>query len=381
MSELSSDRNGKLTQLILKRLRHVSPLFLLTVVVPTLCAILYFGLFASDVYISESRYTVRTQAKQAPTGLASLLTGSDISSLSGSASGEVAEYALSRDAMKALNDKGQLAQLFSRPEIDFWNRMSWFGRQTSEEDLYSNFTKHVALNQSNQSGITTLVVRAYRPEDARWINARLLDLGEQLVNRLNQRSREDLVKYARQEADNAREQSGAAAVALAEFRNRYGVIDPEKQANVSLQMISKLQDEVILTKTQLAQMQAYTPQNPQIPVLGTRIESLNREIDAEMLKVAGGKGSLAAKSAQYTRLAVDAEYADKLLANALVSLQNANNDARRQQAYVERIVQPNLPDRAAEPRRMRGIFSVAVLGLVVYGVLTLLLSAMREHNL
>jgi capsular polysaccharide transport system permease protein len=100
-----------------------------------------------------------------------------------------------------------------------------------------------------------------------------------------------------------------------------------------------------------------------------------------MLKVAGGKGSLAAKSAEYTRLAVDSEYAEKLLANALVSLQNASNDARRQQAYIERIVQPNLPDEATEPRRLRGVFSVFVLGLAAWGVLSLLISAMREHNL
>lgn len=370
-----------LERFIPARLRRISPLFMLTVVVPTLLAVLYYGFFAADIYVSESRYIVRTQGKQAPSGLASLLVGGDSSGLSGNAGSAVAEYALSRDAMLALNDKGKLVEVFSRPEIDFWSRMDRFGSKTSREDLHSYFTKHVGLHQDNQSAITTMIVRAYRPEDARWMNARLLELGEQLVNRLNQRSREDLVRYARQEAEVAKQESRAAAVALADFRNRYSVIDPEKQAGVSLQMISKLQDEVILTKTQLNQMRVFTPQNPQIPVMRTRIESLNREIDAEMLKVAGGKGSLAAKSAEYTRLAVEAEYAEKLLANSLVSLQNASNDARRQQAYVERIVQPSLPDEAAQPKRLRSILSVLVLGLVAFGVLTMLLSAMREHNL
>jgi capsular polysaccharide transport system permease protein len=146
-------------------------------------------------------------------------------------------------------------------------------------------------------------------------------------------------------------------------------------------MVSKLQDELILTKTQLTQMRAFTPGNPQVPVLRERISSLNREIEAEMLKVAGGKGSLAAKSAEYSRLVVEAEYAEKLLTNALISLQNASNEARRQQAYVERIVQPNVPDKATQPRRFRGILSVFVLGLAAWGVLSLLFSAMREHKL
>lgn len=359
----------------------MSPLFLATIVVPTLLAVIYYGLIASDVYVSESRYIVRTQGKQVQGGLASLLVGTDGGSLSGNAQTALAEYALSRDAMAALDEKGQLRAAFLRPEIDTFSSLAPLGGKVTNEKLFEYFTKHVALSQESQSSITTMVVRAYRPQDAQWINARLLELGERLVNRLNERSQVDLVRYAREEVDAAKRESRNAAFALAEYRNRFGVIDPEKQANVSLQMISKLQDEVILTKTQLTQMRAFTPRNPQIPVLRERVATLEREIDSEMLKVVGGQGSLAAKSAEYTRLAVEAEYAEKLLTNALVSLQTASNDARRQQAYVELIVQPNLPDAATEPRRLRGILSVFVLGLAAWGVLSLLLSAMREHNL
>lgn len=359
----------------------MSPLFLLTVFVPTLVAVVYFGLIASDVYVSESRYIVRTQGRQVPTGLASLLAGAGGGDLGGSAMSAVAEYAVSRDAMNALDKSGRLTSAFTRPEIDPFNRLAYgIGKPTSE-DLYSYFTRHVAISQESQSSITTLVVKAYRPEDAQWINARLLELGEDLVNRLNERSRVDLVRYATEEVESAKQQSRDAAEKLAAYRNRYGIIDPEQQAEVSLTMVSKLQDEVIQTKAQLSQLQNFAPRNPQIPVLRERVAAFEREIEDELRKVAGGRGSLAAKSAEYTRLTLEAEYADKLLANALGSLQNASNEARRQQAYVERIVQPNRPDEATQPRRLRGIFSVFVLGLAAWGVLSLLFSAMREHNL
>jgi len=359
----------------------MTPLFIFTVCIPTIVAATYYTFIASDIYVSESRYIVRTQGKQIPSGLASLIVGQDGGGFGGNAMTAVAEYATSRDAMKALNEKGRLTQIFSRPEIDLFSDITPLGGKITNEDLFQHFTKHVALGQETQSSISTLVVKAYTPEDARWINERLLELGEGLVNRLNERSRVDLVRYAQQEVDEAKKASRDAAFALADYRNRFEVIDPEKQASVSLQMVSKLQDELILTKTQLTQMRAFTPGNPQVPVLRERISSLNREIEAEMLKVAGGKGSLAAKSAEYSRLVVEAEYAEKLLTNALVSLQNASNEARRQQAYVERIVQPNVPDKATQPRRFRGILSVFVLGLAAWGVLSLLFSAMREHKL
>jgi hypothetical protein len=37
------------------------PFFLALVLLPTLLGVLYFGFFAYDVYISESRFVVRTQ--------------------------------------------------------------------------------------------------------------------------------------------------------------------------------------------------------------------------------------------------------------------------------------------------------------------------------
>ncbi len=71
-----------------------------------------------------------------------------------------------------------------------------------------------------------------------------------------------------------------AALALAQFRNASGIIDPEKQAAVQLQMISKLQDELIGSRMQLLQLRAMAPENPQIPVLQARIAGLSRQIDS-----------------------------------------------------------------------------------------------------
>ena len=50
-------------------------LFLFTVALPTALAVLYFGVVASDVYISESRFVVRSPDRQAATGLGALLKG------------------------------------------------------------------------------------------------------------------------------------------------------------------------------------------------------------------------------------------------------------------------------------------------------------------
>jgi capsular polysaccharide transport system permease protein len=159
-----------------------------------------------------------------------------------------------------------------------------------------------------------------------------------------------------------------------------GVVDPERQATVQLQMISKLQDELIASRNQLLQLRAFAPGNPQVPVLRTKISGLSRDINAELGKVAGNSSSLSAAAAQYQRYQLESQVSDKLLAAAISSLEDARNEARRKQAYVERIEQPSVPDSAEYPRRLRGIFAAFVFGLIAYGIISMLLAGMQEHH-
>lgn len=360
-------------------LRRLNPLFLATVVVPTLVATLYFGLFASDVYISQSQFVVRSPDKPAASGLGVLLKSVGFSN-AGDEIFITHDFVKSRDALKSLNERGQVEKAYGSPSISVFDRYNPFGWNGSFEDLYDYYTGKVGIEHNTTSSITTLTVKAFNPQDAKRMNEQLLELAEGLVNRLNTRGEVDLLGYAQREAREAEVEARRASQALATFRNTQGIVDPERQATVQLQLVSKLQDEVIGARLQLQQLQALAPENPQIPLLRTRIAGLSRQIDAELGRAAGSGRSLSASAVRYQRLALDREYADKRLTAAMASLQEARNEARRKQAYVERIVEPSLPDEAQEPRRLRGIFATLILGLVAFGILSMLLAGVREHR-
>jgi capsular polysaccharide transport system permease protein len=357
----------------------LNPLFFVTVVVPTIFAVLYFAVFASDVYISESRFVVRSPDKQSTSGLGILLKSSGFAN-AGDEIYAARDYVLSRDALQALNRQGAFARAYTGSNISVFDRFDGWGQSGSFEDLYKYYEKKVSIDQDTTSSIVTLSVRAYTPQQAMRFNEQLLEMAESTVNKLNERGRQDLIRFGLREVDDAKRTSQAAAVALAVYRNREGVVDPEKQATVQLQMISKLQDDLIGTRTQLRELRAYAPQNPQIAVLVTRAKGLTTEINEQLGMVAGNSKSLSSRAAEYQRLSLETQFAEKQLASAMASLENAQNEARRKQAYVERIVEPNQPDSALEPRRLRGIFSVFVLGLAAWGILSMLIAGMLEHK-
>jgi len=360
------------------RLKELSALFTIVVVVPCAAAVLYFGLFASDVYVSESRFIVRSPDKPAMGGLGMLFKTAGFSN----ASDEIIaaqEYVQSRDALRALNRGDAFRKSYSDSSISLFDRFDTLGWSDSFEQLYDYYLGKVKAEHDTTNGIATLTVRAYSPKDAQRFNEQLLEMAEATVNRLNERARQDLVKVSEREVIEAKERSQAASLALSAYRNRAGVIDPEKQATAQIQMVSKLQDQLIAARTQLAQIKAVAPGNPQIAALESQIRSLSGDIDSEMAKIAGGRGSLSSTAAEYQRRLLENQFSDRQLAAAMASLQEAQNEALRQHAYVERIVQPNLPDHAIEPRRLRGIVATLLFSLIAWGVLSMLLAGVREH--
>ncbi|MEP7300919.1 MAG: hypothetical protein ABI699_05275 [Caldimonas sp.] len=355
-------------------------LFMLTVVLPTSAAAIYYGVLASDLYTSESRFVVRMpQRTQQPSVVGALLQSSGIMR-SPDDTFTVHDYMLSRDALRELDRKLQLRNAFGGPTVDGLSRFPWLLGDDSFESLFLYYGKRVSVDFDSASAITVLKASAFSAEKAHAINENLLEMGEALVNQINTRAREDLIKYAAAEVKDAEDKARAAALTLAGFRTDRSVFDPEGQSALQLQLVGKLQDELIATRNQLSQVRTLSPDNPQIDVLDKRTKLIEKDIAAETAKVAGSGNSLSNKASEYQRLALDRDFAGRQLGTALASLESARNEARRKQLYLERIVQPSLPDYAVEPRRLRATAATLVLGLIAWGVLSMVLAGAREHR-
>jgi capsular polysaccharide transport system permease protein len=361
------------------RMTRSHGLFLAVVVFPTCTAVGYFGFIAHDVYVSESHFVVRDQQHQTASGLGSLLQGAGLSEGHDEAY-SVQDFLSSRDALTMLDKRFHLARSYGRADIDWPSRFPGLDGDDSFEALLLYYRKHIVVTDFDATAsILTLTVRAFTAEDAYRIDAALLEMSEDFVNRLNQRARTDLMTFAVADVGAAEKDAKAAVHAVSSYRNESSVFDPEKQSALQLAQIGRLQEELIDTRNRIADLRSVAANNPQLPVLQSRVRILQDAIDAETAKVAGGRQSLSSKSAEYESIELQRDYADKRLEIALTSLQEARENAMKQQLYVEGIAQPNQPDIAIEPKRIRDIAATFLLCLVIWGVLSLLVTAVKEH--
>jgi capsular polysaccharide transport system permease protein len=347
---------------------------------PTLIAAVYFFGIASNLYVSEVQFIVRAPAKAQLGGIGALLGGSS------TAPGledtyAVSDFIMSRDAVGKLDAEINLRSVLGRRDADILSRFPGllaFGR-TDFEALFKAYARFVSVEIDSQSGIATLDIKAYRPEDAQKIARILVAYSEQLVNELNERARSDALTTFQSRVDTSQKHIEAVQAKLTTYRVQQNMLDPKSAATGPLELVAKLIALRTAAQTQLADLTRNSPNSPQIPLIKTRIASLNTAIDAEREKITGANNSVASAQSQYEELNVELELDEKELASAFSSLESARLEAQRQQLYLETIVQPNLPDYPLFPKRMVSFLVVTTSCLLAYGIAWLLVAGVREH--
>ncbi|HEV2570454.1 capsule biosynthesis protein [Methylocella sp. CPCC 101449] len=364
-----------------RRARLIKKLILAVMIVPPIFAVFYYGLFAADRYVSEANIIVRSvSSKRAAGGLDMVLQTFGISRAVDDTNA-VQNFMLSRDAVRALESRLPLREIFSNSNADIFTRFPrfWLWKNDAFERLYEYYLDRVTVIQDPSKGITTVRAVAFRPEDALRITQELLKISEEMVNRMNVRAQADTVKSAQLSVDDAGNRLIEAQKELTRYRNRELIVDPSKTSQSVLDTITSLATEYTQTQAQVQEMTRLAPNNPAIAARQARADALRARITEEREKLAGSDAAMAKKIEGYEQLAAARDIAEKGLATASNSLETARQEARRQQIYVEQIVSPNLPDQSTEPERIRMILTYLVVSCMLGAILWLLNAGTQEH--
>lgn len=355
--------------------------FLVTVVLPTLLAAIYYGLIASNIYVSESRFVVKSpdQKKSQVSTLANLVQTTGLSG-GQEQTNEVLTYVQSRNALKALEKNARIREIFSDPSADFISRFPQPFSSSSFESLFKYYGKMVEASLDTETSTAVIKVKAYNPRDAYLVNLKLLELSEDLVNRLNGRAQSRGILEAQRQVDLATRRAQAARTALSEYRNSHEILDPAKQAVGVLEIANTLTAERAALQAQLENMRRLTPSNPSIPALRGRIAAISTQINSQDSRVVGTGNGIASKVGGYENLLVEQEFSTQSLNVASAALVTARADSQRQQFYLERVVDPDVPDQALMPKRLISVIVIFAACLCLYFIAWMFMVGVLEHN-
>lgn len=361
-----------------KTLLKQRQLFVAIVGIPTLLAGIYYSVVASDVYVSESRFVVRSAQKpDAGAGIGELFkgfatTGSENVVL-------VRDYLLSREAIGQLDRVMGLRGQYGSGDILARFPAVW--QQASLEEFGDYYRERVRLEVDANSSVGVLSVQAFNAAQAYGLNNALINLAQARIAGLNAKIRSDTQEVAERELQRARDRLAQADVSLAKFRQQRGILDPERQAAVELQGAQELNAKLTAAQARLDQARRLAPQSAQVTSLEAEVKTL-REAMASLRSTATGSGaqSRVSTAQDFQALQLERELASRNLAAAHDSLLRARVDAERQHLYLETVSSPSLPDSALQPKRLRNFMAVLLMSLAIYSVASLLRLGAREHS-
>lgn len=360
--------------------RRITLSFWLLVVLPTVLAVAYFSFLAANRYQSEARFVLRTPGQKGPSLAITQMMQATGASQASEDGYVVREFLESRAALKWLVDHDELRAIYAKAPGDFfWNYPNPFTSNTNE-GLFRHFKRMVSAEFDNSTGLNTLKVEAFAPDDAYRIANSLLSAAEALVNRLNERARQDAIGLAEREEARIRQRALTAQAAIMAFRERERLIDPSQATFALLETIARLAIEASQTSVQVNELRRSSPNSPQIATLSSRLSALESEISKERHRLAGDSRSVAPRIAEYERLMLEREFAEKALMAAMAGVEFARIESMRQQIYLERVAAPVAPDYPTFPRRFIYSLAVLLIGLMVWRIWELLSADTRKHD-
>lgn len=358
--------------------RHLGVLAAL-VFLPMAAVVGYFGFIASDIYVSETRFIVRSAAHSDLTGLAALLQNQGMSRAADETYA-VTEYFRSRDAARVLVDNHELKAVLSRPEADLLTRFPNFYSKNTQEALYRHFRAMITSYVDPNTGLGLLAVEAFRPDDAQRIASVLLASAEALINRLNDRANRDALEYAQKMLDEAARKVSEIEQRITEYRRRERLIDAGQEATAAMEAIGRLSVELAQNRASLDQQVRLAPSAPSAAALREGISALQKQINELRSKIVGSEGALATKMPEFELLLLQRELAAKGLGLAMLNLEKAKQTAQLQHLYLQTVSEPNLPDERSYPKRVFLIAIAIVISLFLYWTMVSIYRIIMEHQ-
>jgi len=378
----------------------ISPLlvsFIGCVVAPAFAATIYFAFMASDQPAAEARFAVhqaetdstdssdQTESSSNNTSSSNNMNTSTAAfsfSITGQNAYIVTSYIKSRAIVDDLNAKMNLRDIFRRPEADFWARLK---RNATVDELTDYWNSMVATYIDAPSGIVTLRVRAFRPEDAVAVAKAVLELSETLVNRISDRARRDEMAVSEREVRRAYETVQAALAALHSFQDSSGIINPvQAGTEIGKLLVPLLSDKIRLESDLFVATRDLADSAPTVQALKNRIESVDRqiaELKGRLTGSEGGKPTIAGSLAKFEELDLQRQFAEKMYTLAQADLDRARARAARQSVYLTVFVPPSLPEESRYPKRVA--FPILILlGLaIVWSVGVMTIASVEDHRL
>lgn len=350
------------------------------VVAPVLAVFVYLLAFASPLYEAQSQFVVRGDVNRPGGGSLGGAVGAVAALNVNQESSILVRFLPSRALVERLRGTLDVAALYSSPDIDSLSRLA---EDADADAVAAYWADKVSASVDPVSGVVTLKVRAYSPEDALTLNQAAMLESETMLNLLLDDSRRDALRVAEQDRERAAEALEDARRELEAFRREAGLLDPNDAGAQAVDLIYELRGQRAALSAQLeAALTSLSPSAPQVRALRTRLSALDDQIaalEAELVPTGGTEG-LPVLISRFDALELKRAFAEKSFGRAELTLLRTQAEVERWHLYLTVFDPPTLAAEEVEPRPFWTSGKLFATLAVLWAILALLAAGTMDHR-
>lgn len=346
----------------------------------SLLAVIYWGVIASDRYVSEAHVLIQRTDMAASQAMdfSSLLAGGD--GISRADQMLLRDRLLSVDMLLQLDKDLNLREHYSGHEHDLLSRM--FFKDASLEFFHKHFLSRVSVEYDEYAGVLVIQAQAYDAEMARKITQALVHEGERYMNALGHQLAQEQVNFLEKQVKERSELALDARQRVLAFQNAKGLISPQSAAESLAGVVNKLEEQLTEFNARKTALLGYlAPTAPAIVEVDMQIQAVEKQIKTEKARLTSAKGQSLNKTVEeYQRLELEAQFQQDAYKSALVALEKGRVEATRTLKKVLVLQSPSMPEYPLRPRRLYNIATFILGALLLAGLVQLLVSIVRDHR-
>lgn len=293
-------------------------------------------------------------------------------------------YIGSSEMFWLLDREFNLTSYYSSGAIDPLHRLSsqalfpfW---QASKEHLLEYYRDDLLITYDIDSSTLEVSFAHADASIAQKVVKRIVYHASQGLNRFEQENAEVILKFLKEQEQERYRLFIDSMQNLLTYQAKHTTLDPKIEVESKNSIIATLEGELVQKEVEYKSKRQYlNPSTPEMKLLKSTMNYIQKSIASIKQKVAG-KQELNVDISDFELLQSEVEFNKLLYSQTLAKLEETRTLVEQNTKNLIVVSQPGIADSYAYPNKLKDILTIVMVMMLLYGLLSMLITIIKDHK-
>ncbi|CAA6825353.1 MAG: Capsular polysaccharide export system inner membrane protein KpsE [uncultured Sulfurovum sp.] len=350
-------------------------------------AISYYILYLqTEKYESKSTVMVKDLSQaQSVSPLGALLSVGNSASMQDSKLLEV--YIKSEEMYELIDNEFNLTLYYTSSAVDKWNRLSRESDlpmfEANMANLLLKYHDDLSIVYDEPSSTLSIGFAHANPKIAQQIVKKIIIHAGKTLNVFEKKSSEIVLKFLKKQEKEKYNLFLSSVKDLLAYQNKNKTFNPQIDIESKSSILAGLESQLIQKEVEYnSKLQYMNPKAPEMILFFSNINHIKRSIKKVKNKISGSKGKkeLNVNLSDFELLKSKVDFNKEIYGQILLRLEETTVLVRQNTKNLIVISKASLADAYSYPNKTKDTFSVFIIILFLYGVLSMIFQIIKDHK-